>query len=137
MIDKSGTSRIVVKFDLVADSNADFTKAVDEETPQLAGVKGADAAQTVNTIVEKVALQASEQSHHTLSSDEVMRRGKIPRRETNDDRQDGNRAEVREHSSDVIHFGLEGPESYPLAQVARLEMQLSRTPAIISSTAIT
>ncbi|KZP30458.1 hypothetical protein FIBSPDRAFT_980477 [Athelia psychrophila] len=87
LVDKSGTSRLVVKFDLVAESHADFMKAVYEEMTQPAKVKGVDAAQMVIPIAENMALQASEQSHRTLRSDQDMLR-------SNDDKRNGNRVEL-------------------------------------------
>ncbi|KZP08755.1 hypothetical protein FIBSPDRAFT_1052183 [Athelia psychrophila] len=50
LVAKSGTSRLVVKFNLVAESHTDFMKAVDDTMSQLAKVKRADGAQTATTI---------------------------------------------------------------------------------------
>ncbi|KZP08791.1 hypothetical protein FIBSPDRAFT_1052205 [Athelia psychrophila] len=54
LVAKSGTSRLAVKFDLIAKSHADFMKAIDEEMSQLAKFKGADAAQIATTIGSKM-----------------------------------------------------------------------------------
>ncbi|KZP18014.1 hypothetical protein FIBSPDRAFT_893745 [Athelia psychrophila] len=50
LVAKSGPSRLVVKFNLVAESHANFMKGVDEKMSQLAKVKRADGAQTANTV---------------------------------------------------------------------------------------
>ncbi|KZP08787.1 hypothetical protein FIBSPDRAFT_938812, partial [Athelia psychrophila] len=54
LVAKSGTSSLIVKFNLVAVSHADFMKAVHEEISQLTKLKGADAAQLAITIGSKL-----------------------------------------------------------------------------------
>ncbi|KZP09136.1 hypothetical protein FIBSPDRAFT_938652 [Athelia psychrophila] len=60
LVEKSGDSRLAVKFDLVAESHEDFMKAVDEEMLQLAKIKGTDAAQTATSLAAAIgtALEA-------------------------------------------------------------------------------
>ncbi|KZP12494.1 hypothetical protein FIBSPDRAFT_898136 [Athelia psychrophila] len=59
LVEKSGDSRLAIKFDLVAESHEAFMKAVDEEMRQLAKVKGA-GAQTATSLVATIgtALEA-------------------------------------------------------------------------------
>ncbi|KZP06406.1 hypothetical protein FIBSPDRAFT_322911 [Athelia psychrophila] len=54
LVAKSGTSSLIVKFDLVAESHANFLKTVTEEMSQLAKFRGADAAQSATTIGSKM-----------------------------------------------------------------------------------
>ncbi|KZP06252.1 hypothetical protein FIBSPDRAFT_940091 [Athelia psychrophila] len=56
LVAKFGTSRLVVKFNLVVESHADFMKAVDETMSQLAKVKRADGAQTATTIGANISI---------------------------------------------------------------------------------
>ncbi|KZP10239.1 hypothetical protein FIBSPDRAFT_933675, partial [Athelia psychrophila] len=91
LVAKSGNSRLVVKFHLFAESHGNSMRAVEEEMSQLADVNGVNAALMVPATATS---QASEQSHRTLSSDEVMFPSKISGLESCDGRQNGNRAEV-------------------------------------------
>ncbi|KZP05014.1 hypothetical protein FIBSPDRAFT_806147, partial [Athelia psychrophila] len=77
MVEKSGTSRLIVKFHLVVESHAGLMKAANEGVSQLVGFEGTYAPQAVATSANNLVLQAGNQSPRTQSLDGVSQLAEV------------------------------------------------------------